>query len=243
MSRFVLVHGAWLGAWCWDEVVRHLELLGHEVVVPELPGHGGDPTPVSVITLQSYVDAVAAEMGQDAILVGHSMAGIVISTLAEQKPESVSSLVYLAAYLLQHGEAIAKVAQTDTDSLAGPNMIFAPDWSTVSIQREALQPVFAADAPAAAVERIRTLARPEPAAPFNTPLQLTASRFGSVPRAYICTARDRAVTPSLQSAMLSRTPCPQVVALDSSHTPFFSMPEMLSATLVQLAAQAKEVEV
>jgi len=43
--------------------------------------------------------------------------------------------------------------------------------------------------------------------------------------------------------MLSRTPCRQVVALDSSHTPFFSMPEALSTTLVQLAAQAKEVEV
>src|SRR5579863_452574 len=110
MSRFVLIHGAWLGSWCWDDVARRLESLGHDVETPELPGHGGDPTPVSVITLQSYVDAVADEMEQDAVLVGHSMAGIVISTLAEQKPESISSLIYLAAYLLRPGESIVKVS-------------------------------------------------------------------------------------------------------------------------------------
>ena len=45
MATFVLVHGAWHGAWCWDKVVPLLEAKGHTVVAPDLPGHGDDETP------------------------------------------------------------------------------------------------------------------------------------------------------------------------------------------------------
>src|SRR5262249_29062212 len=32
MATFVLVHGAWHGAWCWRRVVRLLTHAGHDVV-------------------------------------------------------------------------------------------------------------------------------------------------------------------------------------------------------------------
>src|SRR4051812_40203852 len=46
MNTYVLVHGAWLGAWSWDKVARQLEQAGGKVIIPELPGHGDDQTPV-----------------------------------------------------------------------------------------------------------------------------------------------------------------------------------------------------
>jgi pimeloyl-ACP methyl ester carboxylesterase len=82
MSRCVLVHGLWLGAWCWDDIAKDLRFAGHEVYVPDLPGHGDDQTPVSAITLESYVDALAPLLSEKPVVVGHSMAGIVISSLA-----------------------------------------------------------------------------------------------------------------------------------------------------------------
>jgi pimeloyl-ACP methyl ester carboxylesterase len=48
----VLVHGAFLGAWCWDEVIPRLAAAGHEVAAPDLPGHGADDTPLAEITHQ-----------------------------------------------------------------------------------------------------------------------------------------------------------------------------------------------
>src|SRR5579864_294062 len=198
MSRFVLVHGAWLGAWCWDDVAKELRSRNHEVLVPDLPGHGADQTPVSAITLDRYVETVAPLLAEESVLVGHSMAGIVISSLAERMPQAISSLIYVAAYLLQSGESIVNVSATATDSLVGPNMVPAADWSTISIKPEALQQVFAADAPPAAVKRLQSLTRPEPAAPFNTPILVTPAKFGSVRRSYVRTSEDRAVTPLLQ---------------------------------------------
>ncbi|WP_461056300.1 alpha/beta fold hydrolase [Spirosoma arcticum] len=55
MITFVLVHGAWHGAWCWKKVTPLLEANGNRVLVPDLPGHGVDKTPPATVTLDDYV--------------------------------------------------------------------------------------------------------------------------------------------------------------------------------------------
>jgi len=175
------------------------------------------------------------------VLVGHSMAGAVISTVAEKVPELVASAIYVAAYLLRSGESIAAVSSVAHDSLVGPNMMAATDWSTISIRPQAVQAVFAADAPESALKRLTARFRPEPAAPFNTPIEISSGRFGKVPRFYVRTAQDRAVTPDMQESMLAKVPCNRAVTLNTSHTPFFSAPSELARVLVGLASGAKEV--
>jgi len=238
MSRFILVHGAWLGAWCWDGVVAPLRAQGHEAIAIELPGHGADQTPLAAISLAAYVDRVSSQVAggkERSVLVGHSMAGIVLSSVAEAMPEKLHSLIYVAAYLLRPGQSIMNASAIATDSLVGPSMVPAADWSTVAIKPEALAAVFAEDAPAAALKRLQSLARPEPAQPFNTPVTVTAKRFGTVRRCYVKTALDRAVTPMLQDAMLAAMPCAKVATMATSHTPFLVKPNELADTLIALA--------
>ena len=237
--NFVLVHGAWLGAWCWDRVAHTLGAQGHTVTVPELPGHGTDRTPVSELSLDAYVKRVCDAIDSPAVLVGHSMAGVVISQTAERVPDKVSQLIFVAAYLLRNGENITAISQAADDSLVGARMEFAPDYSTVGIRVEGLQEVFCADAPADRVRELISKARPEPTAPFNTPLQVTESRFGRVERAYIKTSQDRAVTPKLQSLMLERTACEPVLTIESSHTPFLSQPQTLTDLILRVAGITK----
>ena len=238
--NFVLVHGAWLGAWCWDAVAESLRKQGHTVAVPELPGHGTDQTPLASISLDAYVKKVSEAIDASAVLVGHSMAGAVISQTAESIPEKIERLVYVSAYLLRNGENITTVSQQADDSLVPANMVFAPDYSTVEIHQEGLRDVFCADAPPDRVKAIVAKARPEPTAPFNTPVQISEKRFGKVPRAYIKTSQDRAVTPKLQALMLNRTPCDPVLTVESSHTPFLSRPAELARLIVQAASAKKE---
>jgi pimeloyl-ACP methyl ester carboxylesterase len=54
MSTFLLVHGAWHGAWCWSKLVPELEALGHKTIVFDLPSHGEDKTPAGDVTLDDY---------------------------------------------------------------------------------------------------------------------------------------------------------------------------------------------
>ena len=233
-----LVHGAWLGSWCWDKVIPHLQKNNARIAVPELPGHGKDQTPVKGISLDSYVETVAEcipEQGPPVVLVGHSMAGAVISTVAEKMPDRVAALIYLAAYLMTNGESITEVSQTVKDSRVPQNMEFAADYSTVAMRKTGLKEVLCADAEDGDVALIEKLARPEPVAPFNSQLCLSDAKYGRVARAYIRTSNDRAVTPTLQEQMLKALPCPQVRTMNTSHAPFFSAPEELARHILEIS--------
>ena len=81
MARFVLVHGAFGGAWCWEPVVAALEAAGHTVEALDLPGGGDDRTPVEEITLESCAGRVREVLDsrpEPAVLVGLSMGGVVV---------------------------------------------------------------------------------------------------------------------------------------------------------------------
>ena len=89
MARIVLVHGAFGGAWCWEPVISPLEGAGHTVEAFDLPGGGSDDTPVADVTLESCAARVGDVLGrrpEAAVLVGHSMGGIVITQAAATGP-------------------------------------------------------------------------------------------------------------------------------------------------------------
>ena len=62
MTQFLLVHGAFHGAWCWQKLVAELEKRGHRAKAIDLPGQGADQTPLKEVTLDTMVDKIIAEM-------------------------------------------------------------------------------------------------------------------------------------------------------------------------------------
>src|SRR5581483_7491643 len=84
MATFVLVHGAWHGAWCWRRVARLLAKNGHEVFTPTLTGVGERSHLLNPsINVDTHILDVVNEMKwqelKDVVLVGHSYGGVVIS--------------------------------------------------------------------------------------------------------------------------------------------------------------------
>lgn len=238
-ETFVLVHGAWLGKFCWDGVKAKLENLGHEVITPELPAHGDDRTPANEASLDGYKQTVIDAIGdrENVILVGHSLAGIVISAIAESVPEKLQKLVYLCAYLPRDGESLYALAQEDKNSKTGQfwTQEHPEQYSPATIKPEGIAEVFCADAPPEIQQMLIAKHRPEPVPPMATPVNLSAENFGSVPRFYIETLRDNCVSNQLQKLMLSRTAVEKTFAIDSSHSPFFSMPEQVVKYLNEIA--------
>ena len=101
MARIVLVHGAFGRAATWDRVAPGLRAAGHLVEAIDLPGQGDDPTPVEEATLDRYAQRVCEALaeGPPAVLVGHSMGGMVITQAAARCPQHIERLVYVAAFL------------------------------------------------------------------------------------------------------------------------------------------------
>ena len=231
---YVLIAGAWHGAWCWDKVTPLLEAQGHRVLTPELPATGSDhtdPASVSLETWARFVADVIVSEQQPVTLVGHSRGGIVISRTAELIPELVSRLAYVSAYLLPAGMTLAGAARTDTASLVPPNMIPAESGITCTLRPDVIRQALFGQCTETDYQHALAHLTPEPLKPLVTPLKVSANRFGRVPRAYIECLQDRTVTHDAQRRMQSALPCDPVLALDSDHSPFLSHPEELASLL------------
>jgi pimeloyl-ACP methyl ester carboxylesterase len=234
----LLVHGAFADHHAFDLARPLLEARGFTTLAPDLPGHGADATPLAAISLDAYVDAIAklvlAEK-EPVHLVGHSMAGMVVSQVAERLGRAkIASLTYVAAYVPLNGQNLQGLAETDEASLVGKNMQFAPDWSTVTIAKDAVVEAICADCPPPVQAMIVASQKPEPLAPFQGKVTLGAS-FAAVPKAYLRTTLDRAVTPALQERMLAATPM-KTESLATGHLPFVAKPDAFVDALLRLVA-------
>lgn len=81
-TTFVLIHGAWHGAWCWDKLVPILRVGGAKVVTIDCPGHGDDNSTLAYQNTDTYVAKVIKIIDREpskVILVGHSLGGTIIS--------------------------------------------------------------------------------------------------------------------------------------------------------------------
>jgi pimeloyl-ACP methyl ester carboxylesterase len=129
-KTFVLVHGAWHGGWCWRRVAERLRAHGHVVYTPTLTGVGERSHLLSPdidldLQITDVVNVMKWEDLTDVVLVGHSYGGFVISGVAERMEQSISSIVYLDAFLPENGEALAdnwspeRARQLAEDAAAG----------------------------------------------------------------------------------------------------------------------------
>jgi len=235
-STLILIHGAWHGAWCWQRLAPLLEAQGRRVVAPDLPSMGEDQTPATDVTLESWARFVAnlVEREGDCVLVGHSRGGAVISRAAELAPRAIRHLVYLSAYLLPDGESVAAEARRDVDSLVAPNMIPARRGVTCLMRSEVIREAFYGACDDATAAQAITRLTPEPLKVLAAPVNVSAERFGLVPRSYIETTRDRAVTLPSQRRMQAALPCSPVFTLDTDHSAFLSQPEALARILISI---------
>ena len=234
MSTFVLIHGSWHGAWCWYKVIPRLERAGHRVIAPDLPSLGKDKTPISQVSLRLWTESVCQVLDaqtEPVVLVGHSRGGIVISEVAESRPEKIRTLVYLCAFLLRNGESLMQVAQTDGGSQIGPNLILAQEQGHATVRDEGIKEVFYGGCSEEDVVLARLLLQPEALAPLGTPIRTTEERFGQIPRVHIECLRDKAISPPFQKQMYSALPCERIISMDTDHSPFFSAPDQLAAHL------------
>lgn len=236
MTHYVLVHGAWEAAWSWDETRLSLEQQGHKVTALDLPGTPANHREIPQVTFESYVNTVAdtvrAEPGK-VVLVGHSLAGAVISQVAEQLPDMIEKLVYAAGFLLGDGDNVLAAMQRDVDGEFLRELTFSVDQGSATAAEWVWRDKAFHDVDPASVERVLPLVdRAQATAPFMANLVLSAERFGKTPKVYIRTSLDKMVSPKFQDQMLENWEVGDVYTLESGHFPTLSMPAALAQLML-----------
>jgi pimeloyl-ACP methyl ester carboxylesterase len=241
MSRktYLLVSGAWHGAWCWERVARVLEGAGHLVIAPDLPGCCAGDAESATVTLDQWANSICERLeaqADPAILVGHSRAGIVISEAAERMPERIARLVYVSGLMLRHGESVLRLLREDRSSPFLRHVSLSQSRRHWLLAGSSARELFYGECSAEDADLAVSKLGVEPAAPLMTPLHVTDGRFGQVPRSYLECLRDAAVPLVMQRKMQERLPCDHVTSIDTGHAPFLSAPDALAARLLELPA-------
>lgn len=97
----MFVHGAWHGAWCWDEFfLPYFVEHGYASYALSVQGHGlSDKTKkLNSLRISDYVSdvaCIAADLPNPPILVGHSMGGLIVQKYLET--HSAPAAVLLAS--------------------------------------------------------------------------------------------------------------------------------------------------
>ena len=112
MTHFVLIAGAFHGAWAWKRLAPLLEVEGHVAHRVDLTGQGARAHSVTPETdLSTHIEDVVAYFDMEdisqAVLVGHSYSGMVVTGAADRLVDRVSHLVYADAMVPADGQSAA----------------------------------------------------------------------------------------------------------------------------------------
>lgn len=235
MSTFVLIHGAWHGGWCWRDVKVLLESSGHRVLTPTMVGLAERADLISKdLTLDFLIDDIAntfeVEDVQDAIVVGHSFGGSMISGVTERAPERITQLVYLDAAVLTNGESMfdcqpkelveerLRAARESSGGLSLPT----PDCEKLGILD------------AAQCAYVQQHLTPHPLGTYTSPLNLKRAPGDGFPCTYIpCVDPD--YTPLNWSRDRARAFGWPIIPIATGHDAMISAPDELAQILLGIA--------
>jgi pimeloyl-ACP methyl ester carboxylesterase len=232
MATFVLVPGAWLGAWCWRHVAAGLQRLGHDVFPVTLPGLAER---AHQLTAQTGLDVHADDVGallrrehlQDVVLVGHSYGGAVITAAAERVPERLRCLVFLDASTPRDGESTC-------DTLPG-SVVEQIRWAVMEQGQGWLLPPPVMDdvfPDADMCRRIAARLMAHPLRCLEQPVRCRSRAASLLPSAFLRTSGpDSHYQPVLERARSKGWYCR---ALVGGHYAMFTAPQVVADALIEI---------
>ena len=225
-----LVHGSFHGAWCWDLLRPELERRGHRVTAMDLPISDPD---LGAADYARVIEGALAP-GSEPMLVGHSMAGLVIPLVAAHRP--VRRLVFLGGFLAQPG--LSANDQREAEPLDGLIPPTTAEWTDLGDDVWAIGPntateLFFSDVPPDITRWAVGLLRPQSYRVIRETTPLIA--WPEVATSSIVCREDRAINPDwVRTAARDRLGV-EAIELDGGHSPFLTRPGELAEVLDSLA--------
>ncbi|AXK35099.1 alpha/beta fold hydrolase [Streptomyces armeniacus] len=224
MTEFVLVAGAWLGSWAWDDVVPELRAAGRGARAVTLSGvaeRRGEPAGQQT-HVQDIVTEVERHDLRDVVLVGHSYSGIPVGQAAERIGDRLAHVVFVDSNVPVDGESFVSALPDVAASVAENGGVWPPltaaDCAGQDLDDEQ-------------TARIVAAATPHPGTALTEPAVLTRP-LGELPATYIKCLLD-GPDPMPAVARLLTSERWRLVELNTGHWPMLSQPSALAHLLLR----------
>src|SRR6267378_1671380 len=230
-KTFVLVPGAWIGAWAWRRVVPLLERGGNAAYPLTLTGMGdrvhlASPQIGVETAIQDVINAIVYEGLEDVVLVGHSFAGKVVAAVADRMPERIGTLLFVDA------ARPAKVRE--------PQGNMADDYTMKEVKRrgdgwrflitDTITDSIGSDMLGKDRDWFLSKTTPWPLKMIQDPVTLS-EKYDGVRRAYIFCTRGG---DNVEEILKEKLDGPHLV-LESGHWPMITKPAELARAMLELA--------
>lgn len=250
-KHLVLVHGGGFGAWCWYKLIVLLEELGFVATAIDLAGSGIDSMdPNCISDLKTYASPLTdflekLQASEKVILVGHDVGGACISYAMEWFPERIAKSVFISAAMITDGQRAFDVFAPE---VAGPEELLhkarifnysdksSQSPTSIEFDKALVKDLYFNQTPAKDVALATVSLRPIPFGPLMERISLTPQNYGIIPKYFVLTGEDHALTTAMQENLVELNPPHQVFRLKGSdHAPFFSKPQALYKVLLEIA--------
>jgi pimeloyl-ACP methyl ester carboxylesterase len=235
----LLVHGAFHTGECWNALQSHLREHGQRARALTLSGHSGNsmnPWLVSMATYGTDVIAAAEALGEPCIVLGHSMAGMVISEATERRPDLFVGLIYLSAMVPRFGRSSMKTLPPVSSGMRSA-ATFSLLKGTATISPELARRHFYNRCTGQVQDAACELLCPQPLRASMGTIQTSAERLGTVTKHYIECIYDETLPLESQRAMQRNMPFQTVQSIDSDHSPFLCMPAVLADVIERITSR------
>jgi pimeloyl-ACP methyl ester carboxylesterase len=229
----VLVHGGWHGGWCWKYVTPLLAAAGHPVYTPTLTGlgdraHLARPELDLETHIQDLLAFLEMEDLREIMLVGHSYAGFVISAVAERARPRLHSLVYLDAFVPEHGKRVIDYL-LPLERRAAILQAGQETGYIASIPLQAFGVTNEADLAWATPRIVK-----QPFGTFSQPIELKQPAASGLPRAFLACTNPVSGSFGQFAEMIKQDPSWIFAELATGHDAMITAPQALAEKLLAL---------
>jgi pimeloyl-ACP methyl ester carboxylesterase len=192
VKNYVLVPGAWHGAWVWQPVARRLRAAGHHALTLTMPGiDDGAATTVRLTDAIDHItDTIQRYDLRDVVLVAHSWGGYPATGAAHALPDRIAEVVYVSAVVPAAG--VSQVDELPAE-LGGFVRAAVAAEGVVTAGFEAVQAVLLPDEPEPVQRLVHELLVPHPGHYFTDALDVPPVTSIGLPARYVLAERDLAL--------------------------------------------------
>ena len=240
-ETFVLIHGAWHGAWCWTGVMAELERMGHRAYALDLPGRWSHPMPHAQVNRHVWVDAVVKFIADrdlhHVVLAGHSMGGLTITGVALKIPQRLKRIIYVTALVPPEEGTLADEFPTILTPAMAAAMQQLDGGISATLEAGYLRSNFIQDASRDLQDFVAAAMVPEAMLPINDPVPMKEFHALGLRTSDIICEDDQAFgDPKVwHPGFSSRLRNPTTRSLKSGHELMFTHPIATARALIELA--------
>lgn len=246
MTDLVFIHGAWASGWAWEPLLPYIQLPNthcHVINLPDSESYEASlKSQAGIEEYKSHVLNTLAKIKGPVWLIAHSGGGLIATAVAEEIPNKISGVIYVAGMMLPSGMSFSDLCQSVAQkgiNTQGISPYLQNTQYGTKVKEEGIRDIFLHDASEEAIQLAKENMVVQPNASRIISVHWTEEGAGRIPKYYIVAKRDRSLVLDVQQEMIKLVMPTAAATIDCGHFPQIVASKQLAGVMMDFISRAK----